>query len=256
MPAWLRDAERLRAFVAYVDASPLDRVCIGDHVTFRGGIGFDGLQTATALAALSDRVAIQTAVYLLPLRHPVPVARQVATLAGLAPGRFLFGVGVGGEDPAELLACGVEPGSRGRRLDESLGIVRELLGGGEVSRSGGYFELDRVAILPAPESPVPIVVGGRSAAALRRTGRLGDGWLALWVSPRRFEEGCVEVARQAEAAGREVPDWSHGLHVWCGFGPDRDAAGTRLASEMESLYGLPFERFERYCPFGSAEDVA
>jgi alkanesulfonate monooxygenase SsuD/methylene tetrahydromethanopterin reductase-like flavin-dependent oxidoreductase (luciferase family) len=66
------------------------------------------------------------ALYLLPLRHPVLVARQLASIAELAPGRLTFGVGIGGEDPHELEICGVDPRTRGRRMDESLEILREL----------------------------------------------------------------------------------------------------------------------------------
>lgn len=115
-PALSSDAQALRRFLAYVDTTPLERVCVGDHVTFGEGIGFDGLQLATAAAVLTERVTIETAVYLLPLWHPVPVARQISSLATLAPRRFIFGVGVGGEDRNEMLACGVDPSTRGRRL--------------------------------------------------------------------------------------------------------------------------------------------
>jgi Luciferase-like monooxygenase len=107
-------AAGLREFAARVEATGIDRVFVGDHVAFKGGQGFDGLVNAAAVAVASRRLVVQTAVYLLPLRHPVPVARQVATLAGLAPGRLVFGVGLGGEDPAELRACGIDPASRGR----------------------------------------------------------------------------------------------------------------------------------------------
>ena len=81
-------AEALARFAVRVDATSIDRVCVDDHVTFKGGRGFDGLVNATALAVMSRRVTVQTAVYLLPLRHPVPVARQVSSLAALAPGRL------------------------------------------------------------------------------------------------------------------------------------------------------------------------
>ena len=120
-------AEALARFAALVDATSIDRVCVGDHVTFKGGRGFDGLVNATALAVMSRRITVQTAVYLLPLRHPVPVARQVASLAALAPGRLEFGVGIGGEDPAETRACGIDPATRGRRMDEALTVLRPLL---------------------------------------------------------------------------------------------------------------------------------
>src|SRR6266496_767019 len=72
------DVAQLREFVTRAEDAGLDRLCLGDHVTFKGGTGFDGLQNATAAAVLSSRIVVETAVYLLPLRHPVPVARQVA----------------------------------------------------------------------------------------------------------------------------------------------------------------------------------
>jgi alkanesulfonate monooxygenase SsuD/methylene tetrahydromethanopterin reductase-like flavin-dependent oxidoreductase (luciferase family) len=250
------DVMRLRDFVARAEAAGLDRVCLGDHVTFKGGQGFDGLQNATAVAVLSRRVVVETAVYLLPLRHPVPVARQVASLAGFAPDRFVFGVGIGGDDPAELRACGIDPSSRGRRMDESLAIVRRLLAGETVTVQGRFFTLDSVRIVPTPATPVPVLVGGRSTAAIRRTAQYGDGWLGLWVSPRRYAEACAEVVREAEAAGRCITSWAHGMHVWCGFDSSRDRAGERLAQEMESLYQVPFEKFARYSPYGPPHDVA
>lgn len=250
------DVEQLRRFVTDAEEAGLDRLCLGDHVTFKGGTGFDGLQNATAVAVLSRRITVETAVYLLPLRHPVPVARQLASLAAFAPGRVVFGVGVGGDDPAELRACGVDPATRGRRMDESLAVVRELLSGAAVTAEGRFFTLDAVRIRPVPGAPVPVVIGGRSPAALRRTARFGDGWLGLWVSPRRYVEACAEIEREAESVGRAVPSWSHGMHVWCGFDDSRTAAGDRLAGEMESLYRTPFDKFARYSPYGSAQDVA
>jgi len=246
---------RLAATVRRAERLGIDRICVGDHVSFRGGRGFDGLVHATAVATLTDRVAVQTAVYLLALRHPVPVGRQVGSLAAIVPGRFCFGVGLGGDDRAEVEACGVDPASRGRRMDESLAIVRALLDGQTVTHAGEFFSLDAVRLLPSPVPPVTIVVGGRSPAALRRAGRLGDGWLGLWVTPDRWAGAVTEVEAAAAATGRPDVDWAHGLQVWCGFGP---AAETRsaVAATMEDLYQLPFARFERYVPIGGPAEVA
>jgi alkanesulfonate monooxygenase SsuD/methylene tetrahydromethanopterin reductase-like flavin-dependent oxidoreductase (luciferase family) len=249
-------AAALARFAAQVEASGIDRVCVGDHVTFKGGRGFDGLLNATALAVLSRRITVQTAVYLLPLRHPVTVARQVASLAALAPGRLSFGVGVGGEDPAELRACGIDPATRGRRMDEALAVLRPLLVGAEVTMSGDFFSVDRVRILPAPAPPVPIVIGGRSDAALRRVARHGDGWLGLWVSPRRYADAIAQISRSAADAGRAVGRWQHGMHIWCAFGASATAARSRLAAVMEDFYQTPFGKFERYCPCGTPDEIA
>ena len=249
-------AAGLRDFVARVEATGIDRVCVGDHVTFRGGQGFDGLLTATAMAALSHRVTVQTSVYLLPLRHPVPVARQLATLAELAPGRLLFGVGLGGEDPAELRACGVDPATRGARFNEALAALRALASGTEVTMPGRFFGLDQVRIRPAPDPSVPIVVGGRSDAALRRVARYGDGWLGLWVSPGRYADATELISKYASDAGRDVSRWRHGMHVWCGIGPSAAAARERLGTVMEEFYQAAFSKFERYCPCGTPGEIA
>ena len=154
----------LRRGVEAIASAGIDRMCIGDHVSFRGGQGYDGLVQATALAALTD-IEVQTAIYLLALRHPVTVARQLSTLALIAPRRLVFGVGVGGDDPQEYVACGVDPATRGRRMNESMEIVRALLDGRTVTRTGGFFELTNVRVEPMPPSPIPFVVGGRSDAA-------------------------------------------------------------------------------------------
>jgi len=249
-------AAGLKRFVDCVEATSIDRVCVGDHVAFKGGRGFDGLVNATALATLSQRITVQTAVYLLPLRHPVPVARQVASLAALAPGRVNFGVGIGGEDPTEFRACGIDPATRGHRMDEALSVLRPLLAGDEVSMSGDFFRLDRVRIRPAPTPPVPIVVGGRSDAALRRVARHGDGWLGLWVSPERYADATMRISQYARNAGRVTARWQHGMHVWCAFGTSAEAARSRLAMAMEEFYQTPFSKFERYCPCGTAQEIA
>ena len=256
-------AAGLRDFVARAEATGIDRLFTGDHVMFSGGRGFDGLLTATAVAMTSRRLVVQTAVYLLALRHPVPVARQVASLAALAPGRLVFGVGLGGEDPAELRACGIDPGTRGRRLDEALAVLRPLLAGTEVTLRGAFFRLDRVRIRPAPEPPVPIVIGGRSDAALRRVARHGDGWLGLWVSPGRYAAAVELIAKYAADGGRQKKGegevgggWQHGMHVWCGLGASAASARSRLAAVMEDFYRTPFGKFERYCPCGTPEEIA
>jgi alkanesulfonate monooxygenase SsuD/methylene tetrahydromethanopterin reductase-like flavin-dependent oxidoreductase (luciferase family) len=250
------DTPALRDFVGQAEDVGIDRLCVGDHVTFKGGQGFDGFVHATALAAVSTRITVQTAVYLLPLRHPVPVARQVASLASLAPGRLIFGVGLGGDDPAELRACGVDPATRGRRMNEAMPVLRSLLSGAEVTTSGEFFSLENVLIRPVPKTPVPIVVGGRSDAALRRVAAHGDGWLGLWITPERYASFCERITEYATGYGRVVPEWQHGLHVWCGFGESPGEARRELAATMEQLYQVPFEKFERYCPYGTPEDVA
>src|SRR5205809_531740 len=99
------DPERLRATHGRIADAGVDHLCVGDHVSFFVGAGSDGLISATSLLAAQDRMPVYVGLYLLPLRHPIPVARQLATIAELAPGRLTLGVGIGGEDPHELKIC-------------------------------------------------------------------------------------------------------------------------------------------------------
>jgi len=252
-----RGPDAARAFLAEVDKTGIAHVCCGDHVSFAGaGFGFDGLVQATALAMLHPTLPVHTGVYLLPLRHPVLVARQLADIAQIAPGRLVFGVGIGGEDRHEVAICGVDPATRGERMNECLTVVRQLLTGKSVTMHGSFFDLDEAVIAPAPAEPIPIIVGGRSDAAIRRAGRLGDGWLGIWNSAPRYAAAVEMAAEEAARADRQDPPSRHAMQVWCGLADTREAARACLAPAMEAFYQLPFERFERYCPYGTAEDVA
>lgn len=234
----------------------LSHVFVPDHVSFFVGAGMDGLVQAASLTALDERVEVVLGVYLLALRHPVPVARQISTICEMAPGRLTLGVGVGGEDRHEIEVCGVDPKTRGRRTDECLAILRGLLPGEPFSFEGEFFQLDKAWIQPAPDPPVPILIGGRSNATVRRTAQYGDGWLATWVSPSRFEGVVAEVSERAAEFKRVDTRWQHGLQLWVGFDANPTRARERLAAEMEKFYrGTRFESFERYSPSGTPAQV-
>lgn len=239
-----------------VDRAGIDHVCVGDHVSFIIGIGFDGLILATSLSVLHPTLPVHTGVYLLVLRNPVTVARQLSSLATLAPGRLVLGVGIGGEDRHEVEICGVDPSTRGRRMDESLTILRGLLSGSPVDFSGEFFHIDKAVILPPPPQPIPIIVGGRSDAAIIRAGRLGDGWLSIWKTPEQYRNAMTLMEKSAADAGRSEMPRRNALQVWCGFGASREEGRSMVAPAMQSFYQVPFERFEKYTPFGTAEQVA
>src|SRR5476649_1402147 len=94
---------------------------------------------------------------------------------------------------------------------------------------GDHFDLDDAVIAPAPSAPIPILVGGRSDAAIRRAGRLGDGWLGIWNSPRRFAEAVELAGATAVQAGRPDSPTRHGMQVWCGLANSAEEARARLA---------------------------
>lgn len=249
-------AATIRLALAAIADAGLDHVAASDHVSFQTGWGIDGIVQATALAAAEQRLPVAIGVYLLPLRDPVVVSRQLSTFAQLTHGALELGVGVGGEDPHEYDVCGIDPRTRGRRMDECLTIVRMLSGGQPIDFDGEFFHLDQARVAPAPARPIPIVIGGRSPAALRRAGRLGDGWLAAWTSADRFASGLVQIEQAANEAGRGPRKWRHGFQPWIGLGPDDADARAAVAAPIEAMYRLPFERFERYSPSGSPATIA
>jgi alkanesulfonate monooxygenase SsuD/methylene tetrahydromethanopterin reductase-like flavin-dependent oxidoreductase (luciferase family) len=249
------DPPARRRLLRRVADAGLGHVTMGDHVSFHGGTGFDGLITASTMLASHDTLEVLVGVYLLGLRHPMLAARQLSTLAQTAPGRLTLGVGVAGEDRREVSNSGVHPGTRGRRLDEALALVRRLLAGEEVTFAGEFFHLEAARILPSPQPPIPLVIGGKGDAAVRRTAELGDGWLAMFCSARRFAETRQRILAATAERGRPAPSW-FGVNVWCGLDSDAGRARDLAAAKMEGLYRLPYEKFQNVAPAGTPKQVA
>ena len=254
---WSLDWDERRAVVGNIVESGFDHIFMADHVSFRNGSGTDGFVEVAALSQLDPRVGVMISIYLLPLRHPLPVARQLASMARIAPGRMIFGVGIGGEDRHEIEICGVDPKRRGIRANESLEIIRGLLNGDAVSFSGVEFNISDAVIRQTPQKSIPIIVGGRSDAALTRAAKYSEGWIGVWCSSERFRNAINIVDAEAEEYGRSNVDWCHGYQPWVGL----DAKDSKKAFEsvkrgMENFYRIPFEKFERYTPSGTPTEVA
>src|SRR5438270_10661586 len=135
---WRATIDEMQALVRLVDDCGYDSLWVGDHIAFAAAILDPLLQLAQA-AVVSRRLKLGTNVYLVPLRHPVLVAKQTATLDHLSEGRLILGVGIGGEFPKEYEACGVPLGERGARLTAAIPLLRQFSSGEPVSYSGRYF---------------------------------------------------------------------------------------------------------------------
>lgn len=253
---WRSSLEEKHRTLEDLAQAGVDQIYMADHVSFRTGHGTDGFCEIAALSQLHPTMRVMISVYLLALRHPLPVARQIATMASIAPHRFSLGVGVGGEDRHEIEVCGVDPKTRGRRTDESLHIIRQLMAGETVTHHSDLFDIDEAVIRPSVVPPPPILIGGRSNAALTRTAQFGDGWIGAWCSPRRFAEAVAIVADEAVEYGRADHQWVHGYQPWIGVGDTADEARSGVAQAMEAFYQVPFEAFEKYTPYGTPAEVA
>lgn len=253
---WSASFEDKQAMLAQLADTNVDQVFIADHVSFRDGSGIDGFVEVAALSQLHPSIDVMISVYLLALRHPVPVARQLATMSTVAPGRMRLGVGIGGEDRHEMEVCGVDPRTRGRQTDESLEVIRQLMTGDVVNYDGDFYQLEAAQIRPAIDPHVPLIIGGRSDAALARAARLGDGWVGAWCSPRRFIEATSLIDEMAAEHGRTNVAWQHGYQPWCGVADTVERARELVAEAMEGFYKVPFEAFEKYTPYGTPDMVA
>jgi probable F420-dependent oxidoreductase len=143
----------------------------------------DPIAAAAAMGTVTERIRFCTHVLKLGSRYPLPLARQVGSVAVLTGNRFTLGVGLGWS-PEEFEWCGVPYAHRGRRADEAIEVLRKVLGGGMVEHHGEFFDFGALRMSPAPTEPVPIFVGGHTEAGLRRAAR-HDGWTSTMI---RFDE--------------------------------------------------------------------
>ncbi len=256
---WLPRIDELVDLVQHVDRSGYDSLWVGDHISFAVPILDPLLQLAQA-AVVSRRLTLGTSVYLLPLRHATPVAKQVATLDHLTEGRLIFGVGVGGEFPREYEACGIPREERGARLTEGIMLLRKFWSGEPVSHDGRFYGgfQDIPMRPPARQSGgPPIWCGGRSPGALQRTGRLADGWLSYVVTPQMYREALDGIAAAADAAKRKLISFGTAHLLFTRIDKDYDTALDVATETLSVRYAMDFRRAaQRYCALGSPAQVA
>lgn len=244
---------RLVEAVKLVEQLGFDAVSVGDHLWCPAPV-YEAAMSLAAAAAVTERVKLAFGVMLLGLRPPAWAAKQLVTLDALAPGRVILGVGIGGEFPAEFEAVGRKVSQRGRRLDETLSVLTDLLQGRAVDHDGPTLSLHAPALEPPISTMPPIYVGGRGEPSLLRAARFGDAWMPIWMSPKRMRERGERLAELAAEQGRERPKLALvlGVHV------DEDEARARRGAEhyIHGQYGMPFEKVERWTAFGSAQRVA
>jgi alkanesulfonate monooxygenase SsuD/methylene tetrahydromethanopterin reductase-like flavin-dependent oxidoreductase (luciferase family) len=212
-------------------------------------------------------VRVGTAVLLLPLYHPVVVAKQLADLDAWSGGRVSVGVGVGGEFPEEFESVGVPTRERGARTDEAISVLRALWRGGPVTHHGRFFDFDDVelvAVAPPGADPPrrsrggpPILVSGRKEAAMRRAARVGDGWMPYLVSPNAYARSVQAIEDEARAVGRDLAGFEWMLYAYCSVRRDGDRARNDVAAFLGGAYGdKPSAMLDRIAPSGTPEEVA
>ena len=207
-----------------------DDVWVSEHIIVPKGapyppspIFYDPVLTLTWAAACTRRVGLGTSVLVLPMRHPLPLAKELATLQNLSEGRLILGAGVGWLE-AEFAALGVPFRERGRRMDEGIAMMRAVWSDDPVSFSARVVPavIDDMRMQPQPVKPIPIWIGGSSEPALKRALRL-DGWHGSRITP----EQAGPIVERLRAA-RPEPEFA--ISIRSGWdGTDDGVLGARLA---------------------------
>jgi len=167
----------------------------------------DALSALAWVAALTRSVRLGTSVLVLPMRHPLPVAKAVATIDYLSGGRAVLAVGAGWFEE-EFALLGQSFHDRGRRLDDAVRLLRACWGPDPVRYQGEFYDLPAFAMAPKPPqgSRLPVLAGGEGDVALRRVARVCDGWQPLGLAPDEFRERAGRLAGYAAQHGRSLAD--------------------------------------------------
>ncbi len=155
-----------------------------------------------AIAAVTESIPLYTNVYKVVLRQPLLVAKMLGSMAAMFEGRIGIGLGLSWI-PEEFAWLGEDMRTRGRRLDETIDILRATMRPGWAEFHGDHYDFDRLMMSPAPREPVPIYVGGHSDAALHRAATRGDGWIGANVAPPEIDDLIGRLGARLEAADRD-----------------------------------------------------
>jgi probable F420-dependent oxidoreductase len=224
------------ALARTLEGAGFESLWVADHIVMPASIGsrypfaadgkatwsselpyFDALVALALAAAVTDRVTLGTAVLVLPLRHPVEFAKQAASIDVASGGRLALGVGAGWLEE-EFQALNVPFERRGSRLEEWMELARACWTGRPPARRSERYDLPAdVIALPAPAHRIPLLVGGHTPVALRRAGRVGDGWLAQQalpaLAPDELERAIAVMRAAASDAGRDPGELSVVLRI-------------------------------------------
>ena len=249
-----QDPEPLFQYAAQCEALGLDSIWLSERLAGPGPF-LEPMTAIAMMAARTRKLKFGMSVVVVPARNPVVLAREVATIDFLSGGRLLPAFGLGTDDAREQEATGVTKSERAGRTDEAMALMRRLWTEDHVTHRGRYFHVTDVSVRPHPSFAHRAVwFGGRSEPALRRVGRLADGWLAAGVTPDEVREAVPAIKRFAAEAGRALEDDHYGVIVPYYITDHREEALARYAPGIGRL--RPDVPVERYTAIGTARDCA
>jgi probable F420-dependent oxidoreductase len=253
----LRSPYDVAKAAAQIEDLGFDILSCGEHVTFHGDSA-NGIVSLSVAAGATEHINLMSSITLLPLYPPALLAKMGAALDIASGGRFILGVGVGGENPKEFEACSVPVKQRGSRTDECLEILERVWTNTDVSYEGRYTVLDNFSLKPLPlQKPrPPIWVSGRKEVAMRRAARYGDGWLPYMYTPEQLADSIEKIKAYGAEIGRDLSDFQPGLFIFTNVNEDGKLALAQAAETLGKTYAQDFTQLVgKYALAGNPDQV-
>jgi probable F420-dependent oxidoreductase len=237
-------ADEVLEFIDRCERWDIDSVWVSDRIV-APKMTLDPIVFMAYMASRMRNMKFGTSALVLPTRQPVLLAKQLATLDFLCKGRLLLVVGLGGDDTRDFEAAGVRKEERGRRGDESIILMKKLWAEENVNFEGKFYSARDLTLLPRPfqKTGIPVWVGGRSRAALRRAGQLADGWLSSSTTPAEVGAGIKTIRGFAQEAGREIPEDHYGVLVPYCFARNEDEPLANAGPSARRRSDIPVQEY-------------
>ncbi|MFN8525763.1 MAG: TIGR03619 family F420-dependent LLM class oxidoreductase [Chloroflexota bacterium] len=258
----LRDDTSFIGIMQDLDRLGYDSIWLSERLTSPTADPVVGLAVA---AGATRRLKLGTSVLVLPGRNLPVFAKELASLDRLSKGRLLLAFGLGASEAPEHQAFGVEPKSRGRMFDEALPLLRRMWTEDEIAHEGAFYRYESLSVRPKPiQNPLEVWMGGLGPLALKRTGRLSDGWLPSFCTPADAAAGRPVIEAAAAEAGREMDPEHFGAIVVYTQGklPDylvAQAANRRPGIDPTELFAEGYdglrERIKRFVDVGTSKFI-
>jgi probable F420-dependent oxidoreductase len=235
IPAPLPDGAAFWDWVDLCEEGGVDSLWQSDRLITREPL-LECMSLLAALAGRTRRMKFGMSVAVISFRDPLLLAKQCATIDWLSGGRLLPAFGIGDPQLPEWRATGRESAARGRQADEALELLARLWSEDEVSFAGEFHDYRGVGIAPRPvQQPLPLWIGGSSPAAIRRTARLGTGWIAGLQSPEQVAPVVEAIQSEAARLGRSIDPDHFGAGFSFRFGRHSDPIVERSARIFRDL---------------------
>lgn len=232
-----------------------DSVWVGDHVQWTMPF-LDPFVVLGGVASRTTQVRLGTSVALAAVRHPATLAKALLTIDQVSRGRLMVGLGVGTDRGGDFEAVGIDPTTRGRRMDAAVRAISAVLAGEQdVAIDEPWSGRMRPAPGPFSTAP-PLLLGGHSPAALRRIARFADGWIAAFTDPERLAIDIGRLRDECSELARDPGEVRVVAVVYVMLGDTQEAAYAAAAEYFSEFYAMDVAPAARRSAIGTVDYVA